>query len=284
MTTRFEPEHFDSELEAAFEAIAARIPHDVYEHLEAHRYRSRSRLVRRTAIVGAPIAAASAAVAVLMTGFGPTTQVAFAGWTAAPTTPSVGQVPSAKKRCLATASAVLQSEQSMEVQQKLLGTPEGGFRPVVVDSRGPYTLVVMSITGTVGREEAACLTGPGILAAHPQLVTATGKPPPPLAPGAVGSAGWGSGGTSGARQANDTVLLGTVGAAVSTVTLTLRNGNAITASVANGLYAAWWPGSAHPATAVARTETGTMTTHSFGPGPGGPKLKTPIHISVTPQS
>ena len=278
---------FDSggELEAAIEAVGARIPADVYERLGAHRYPVKHRPLRRAALVGAPIAAASAVVAVLVTGFGPTTQIAFAGWTATPTTPTPGQVASAEKLCLATANASLQSERSTRMHESLLGTPEGSFQPVVVDTRGPYTLVVMGVTGTAGREEAACLTGPGALASHPQIQTSTGTPTPPPAPDAVGTTGWGNGGTSGTGSAADTVLLGTVGATVSAVTLTLTNGNSVAASVASGMYAAWWPGTASPVSAAARTGAGKTVTRSFGPAGGGRTLKiTTVHVTVTGKS
>lgn len=294
MTTLSEAERFGSELEVAIEAIADGVPDAVYERLGSHRYLAKRHPVRRTVLVGAPIAAASATVAVLVTGFGPTTQVAFAGWTATPTTPAAGQVVSAEKLCLATANADLGSERSTRMQQTLLGTPEGSFQSVVVDTRGPYTLVVMSVAGTVGKEDAACLTGPGALAARPQLETSTGRFAPPPAPDAVGTTGWGSGGTSTSTPASpptstsstrpgaDTVLLGTVGTTVSTVTLGLTNGRSVTASVANGMYAAWWPGVVNPATATARTESGTTATRSFEPVTGGQKLKiTAVHAHAT---
>lgn len=92
MNSLFESEHLSGELEAAMEAVAARIPADVYERLGAHRYPVKRRPLRRAALVGAPIAAVSAVVAVLVTGFGPTTQIAFAGWTATPTTPTPGRL------------------------------------------------------------------------------------------------------------------------------------------------------------------------------------------------
>lgn len=276
--------YVSDELEAAIEAIAARIPAHVHERLLAHRYPIAGRPLRRAALVGTPIAAASAAVAVLVTGFGPTTQTAFAGWSATPTTPAAGQVSSAESLCLATANAGLRSQLSTTIQERLLGTPEGTFQPVVVDIRGPYTLVVMSVTGTVGKEEAACLTGPGTLATHPQLVTSAGKTAPPPGPEAVGTTGWGNGGTRGTGSGADTVLLGAVGAKVSTVTLTLTNGNSVTASVANGMYAAWWPGTVGPTSAIGRTGTGTTVTRSFGAAAGGQKLNaTTIRVTVTGQ-
>jgi hypothetical protein len=285
MNSLFESEHVSGDLEAAIEAVAARIPTDVYERLGAHYYPAMRRPLRRAALVGAPIAAASAVVAVLVTGFGPTTQIAFAGWTATPTTPAAGQVTAAEKLCLATANAGLQSARSTRMQESLLGTPEGSFEPVVVDTRGPYTLVVMSVTGTVGREEAACLTGPGTLATHPQIQTSTSMATPPPEPDTVGTTGWGKGGTSSTGSAEDTVLLGTVGATVSTVTLTLTNRSSVTASVANGTYAAWWPGAASPASAIARTGTGRTVERSFGSTAAGQKLKiTTVHVTVTGQS
>lgn len=278
MNTLSDSEQFDSELRDAIDAISLRIPEDVYERLRSHRYLSRRNRVRRTVLVAAPVAAAAAVVAVIVTGFGPAAQVAFAGWSATPTAPAPGQVSSAETTCLAMANRALQS--TTNVQHKLLGTPEGSFQPVVIDTRGPYTLVVMSVKGTIGQENAACLTGPGKLAANPRLSTATGKATPPAAPDAVGTTGWGHTGT-GTRLGADTVLLGTAGTTVTAVALTLKDGTSVTATVAHGMYAAWWPGSSNPLSAEARTATGKTTTHLFTPGADGP-TPTDTTVKVTP--
>jgi hypothetical protein len=42
---------------------------------------------------------------------------------------------------------------------------------------------------------------------------------------------------------NDQVALGRVGAGVTAVTLVLTDGTSVQATVADGLYIAWWPGS-----------------------------------------
>lgn len=244
---------------------------------------SRRRPVLRMLLVLAPVAAAAAVAGVLVTGFGPSKQVAFAGWSATPTTPAAGQVSAAKAICLADANQDLQSQRPTSMQHKLLGTPEGTFEPVVIDTRGPYTLVVMRVTGTVSMETAACLTGPGDLATHPRLSTATGKDTPPPASDAVGTFGWGHTG-NGTRPGAETVILGTVGATVTSVTLTLTDGTKVTATVANGVCAAWWPGSTNPYSAVASTVTGKSTTHLFTSSAPPPGTSEPTTITVRPTS
>lgn len=228
--------------------------------------RTRGRVVRAVA-AGIGVAGAIAVVAIVVTGFGPGTQSAFAGWSATPTAPSPGQVAAANRICIADANQLSYDRQHMILRTGThptttlpspFGTSEGSWTPVVDDTRGPYTLVVMTIASTIGTQEAACLTGPGRLAEHPTMTTASGTAMPQPLPDAIGTTGWGRGGTGA-----DTVLLGTVGKDVTAVTLTLDNGTTVGATVKNGIYAAWWPGTANPASAVASTATGSTTTHSF---------------------
>jgi hypothetical protein len=247
-----ESERFDFELRDAIQAITARIPENVHDRLRSHHYLLRRHRARRTLLVGAPVVAAAVVVTLVVTGFGPGRQVAFAGWSATPTVPSPGQVAEANKTCVAFAS---QSSRSGTLQ---FGTPESSWTPMVDDTRGPYTLVVMALTSTTGTDRAACLTGSGALANDPQLTIAAGAATPQPSPDAIGTSGWGRGGTGA-----DTVLLGTVGKNVTSVTLTLADATKVDATVQNGIYAAWWPGTANPTSAVASTGTGTATRHSF---------------------
>lgn len=260
----------DQVVDAAVSAVLEAVRREQRDQAEPHKHhllpRGRRRVVRAVAI-GVPVAAAIAIVSIVVTGFGPGTQAAFAGWSATPTAPSPGQVAAANRTCIADANQSSYDRQHMVLRTGThptttipspFGTPEGSWTPVVDDTRGPYTLVVMTLASTIGTQEAACLTGPGRLADHPTMTTASGTSTPQPLPDAIGTTGWGRGGTGA-----DTVLLGTVGKDVAAVTLTLDDGTKVGATVANGSYAAWWPGTANPASAVASTAAGSTTTHSF---------------------
>ena len=78
-----------------------------------------------------------------------------------------------------------------------------------------------------------------------------------------------------AKSANDgqayTIAEGSVGPGVTAATLVLSDGSDIVTTTGNGLFLAWWPGSAVVTSATVTTATGTTTQpiSSSTPGTGG---------------
>lgn len=264
-----ESEQFEAELRDAITAISSRISDDVYDRLRSHRYLPRRHPVRHALLAVTPVAAALLVVALLKTGSGPGTHIAFAGWSATPTAPAPGQVTTANRTCVTNAGKlsadqrhiVIETPHGTMITTSQFGAPDGSWTPVVDDTRGPYTLVVMTRASTTGTNRGACLTGPGSLADHPQLHLAAGMANSQPLPDALGDWGLGRG------AEGDTILLGLVGTDVRSVTLTLSDGKTVRATVANSTYAAWWPGPAYPTAAVASTATGATTTEPLGAPP-----------------
>lgn len=261
MKSPAESDRFDADLRAAIDAIAAGVPDDVYARLRARHYPTTPRPVRRMVVAGASVAAAIALAVFLATSgsrpakptrINPGRQVAFAGWTARPTPAPSGQVAAAKRTCIAdTTSTSTQAGTSQP-------TPEATWTPVVSDTRGPYTLVVMTAPTTTGTERAVCLTSSRPTTGLPELFTLSGSLGPTPAPDAVGQEGLGQN-AGGA----DTVFVAVAGRDVASVSLTLSDGKTVEATLANGTCAAWWPGSASIRSIVARGTTGGTFTQTF---------------------
>ena len=76
----------------------------------------------------------------------------------------------------------------------------------------------------------------------------------PVAIGAVSnpSINWNS-------VSDDQIALGRVGSGVTAVTLNLSDGTVVQTTVANGMYAAWWPGSTTVATVSYTNSAGTYS-------------------------
>jgi hypothetical protein len=131
---------------------------------------------------------------------------------------------------------------------RLLSSLEAGgaWRTAIADTRGPYTLVVL--TGAAGL--ATCLTGPD----PARIVSASmGFGPPgaglPAAP-ADGIVELSAGYTAvDAERRGFSDAEGKAGTGVKAVRFVLGDRTRVTASVANGWYLAWWPGN-RPAVAV----------------------------------
>lgn len=209
-------------LHDTFEKRAAQLDPQIRRRLMAVDYRPRRRRrIRVLPAVGvAGLAGAAAAVIAIVT-LGSSAPPAFAGWTSVPTPARPGQTATALAECH-------------------LG------RPVLIDTRGPFTASVFARRGGVG----TCLNGPkfsGASMASRQLVT--------VRPGQIEvfeqtAAGGGSAAT---------MLDGRIGRGVTGVRINLSNGRRVTATVAHGWYLAWWPGPAHATTAEIRTGPGAQT-------------------------
>lgn len=177
---------------------------------------------RLSALLGAAAGVAGTALtlALLLTaGSAPT--VAFAGWKAAPTAHASGEVLVAESECQRNARLA-------------------SAAPTLVDTRGPFTLLVYG-----GDSGGLCVTGPSLL-------SPSGEPPAvpfgfgrstttaPVAPKAVQRTLTGGLTTKGGDEF--TFNVGRVGEGVTSVVLVLQDGSRVTATTSNGWFAAWWPG------------------------------------------
>jgi hypothetical protein len=180
-------------------------------------------------------AAASAGAVVLLAGT--STQAAFAGWRATPTHASTGRTTAVESACAARlGQGAKNAPKSKNVAAKL------STQPLVADTRGPFTLVVYN--------EATCFAGPGFMGLH-------GVQP---ADGVEISTGY--------RGEPFTISSGPAPTDASGATLTLQDGSTVQATVANSVFAAWWPSVSRPTQVAFTTPSGTQTQPlNFPPAP-----------------
>jgi hypothetical protein len=230
-------DRLEQDLRGALADRAALITPEVSARLRALDYHARSRsLPSRPALgaLGLTAAAAAAAVAILL---GSSASPAFAGWTAHPTTPLPGQLAAAQQSC---------------------GTSAG--TPVLTDTRGPYTAAVYA-------DGSTCMEGNGITTGSSRDGVATSS----VAAGTIELNGAGESDSDGHAL---TMVYGPIGAGVTGVTITRSDGTSVEATVKNGWYLAWWPGTEHATTALV-TRTGGTTTQSFPAAPSPTSLSCP---------
>lgn len=224
----------------------------------------RRRGLKRWVAVGAGAVAVGVAVLVFgTTGGGPSS--AFAGWTAKPTAPARGQTAGALEQCRSRLAGAGRPRS---------GIPAGGWQPVLTDTRGPFTAMILQS----GSASATCLNGPSFtsIAANDtqanggsqhtlSMSAATGPPAPSVS--VMGLGGSGSGPISQASQAHlatsggqpYTFVQGQVAAGVTRVTLVLSDGSNVRATVGYGSFIAWWPGSADTSSAELASASGSTT-------------------------
>jgi hypothetical protein len=209
-------------LREAFTERAELITPEASARLRAVDYRPRlRRFPSRPALgaMGLSAAAAAGGAAVLLAS---SAAPAFAGWTARPTAPHPGQLAFAAQRCEASAGA-----------------------PVLSDTRGPYT-------ATIYADGTTCLQGNGITINSSRIGGDQANPPA----GAVELRGVGEADSNGDAL---TMVDGRIGAGVTGVTIARSDGSSVQATVKNGWYLAWWPGTERAATAQVVSANGTST-------------------------
>ena len=190
------------------------------------------RLSRR--VISGVVALTASVTGVLVGVFGLAAPAAFAGWSAAPTTPSPGQTQTAEAACAARLQSV--------------GAAYGSPSPALIDTRGPFTLTVFASPANV----ALCVNGPSFTSVQPNEPSPDTTPPPNDL--ALGHASF----TSRAGSPYGFVD-GTVGSNVTGVALNLSDGTSVVTTVANGRFAAWWPGTTGIATVSVTSPGGTVT-------------------------
>jgi hypothetical protein len=221
---------------------------------------ARRRRSRRLALGGVGVlAAAGALAAVLLVVFaGAGAQNAFAGWTASPSRPASGQTASALSECSSRLAGVAP-------------VPAAGWQPLVTDTRGPFTAVILHGTGTT----ATCLTGPSFTTAevnstqsggsqHVLSVGSAGGNPPTVSVLAPDGASSGPIGPAEQQQTSVdgqpyTLLQGQIQPGVTDATLVLTGGSRVQATIADGSIVAWWPSDATATTAELTSGSGVTT-------------------------
>ena len=238
----------------------------------------RRHVSRRLALSGAAAiagaGAATAAVLVAFTGAGASN--AFAGWTATPTVPTSGETANALAACtsrLASSGAPRS------------GGPAHGWQPVLTDTRGPFTAMILQSAGA----SATCLSGPLFTtteanaasggASEHVLSNGTASPGAPPAVSIMGLGGSSSGPIEHATQSRlstaggqpYTFVQGQVADGVTSLTLVRSDGSNVQATIADGSFLAWWPGTAEATSAQMASSSGAKTQQlTFTPLPTPP--------------
>jgi hypothetical protein len=226
----------EHDLRDALADRAARAPREASARLRTVDYHPRSRWPRSRPALGAlALSGAAAAVsAAILLGSG--AAPAFAGWTASPTAPLPGQLAGAHQRCASS------------------GTP------VLTDTRGPYTASIYA-------DGSTCLEGNGITISSSSGSAAKSS----AAPGAIELNGAGESDSNGHAL---TMVDGPIGTGVTGVSITRNDGSSVQATVKNGWYLAWWPGTQRAVTAQVASASGTSA-QSFPTAPDRPSPACP---------
>jgi hypothetical protein len=264
---------FEEELIEALGQRAASLPRAATERLRSIDYRPRRHLLAVPVATGAGAAASLATVgtvlAVVLGGATP----AYGGWSATPTSSSAPS--SAAPDCISTLSGASSGPSGT-------GAGTGAWQTLLTDVRGPFTVTLLQN----GTSNATCFTGPSF--AEVNRIT----PPPNSSGGAqsgtlsVSSQTANSGGSESQGGVGSLVSLegtssgdlnqvlqnhlttsadgpytfidGRVANGVTGVTVVLKDGQDIVATVADGWFVAWWPGSTDAISAqVAKTSGST---------------------------
>jgi hypothetical protein len=270
-----------SQLEADLQSVliqrANEVPDSACDRVRAVHYRPRGHSPRfRIAVGGAGVTALATVASVVVLTVGPGVQDAFADWTPTPTPATPAQVAAAEATCVPALVAAAQSWNSVNGQDALIATASS-WQAEVEDTRGPYVLVVYQATDGTSTDSASCLTGGSSWSGGSQIMLSNGdgasistspsngtgpsqgqgssslsnSPPSPETIGDL-STSWNS-------SSNDEVAIGQAGAGVTGVTIDLSDGTNVTATVAGGYFAAWWPGDLQATSAVISSGQGVST-------------------------
>jgi hypothetical protein len=201
----------------------AQLDQDAIARLRAVDYQPRRRRLARLPAFGVLGTAGTAAAVAVAVSLSSGAASAFAGWQATPTTPTTAPAAPAGQAC-----------------GQGLGTA------ALTDSRGPYTAAIYS----QGDTTAVCLSGNGI-----SMSSRETSPSPVAAP--VGQLQYAGGGTRDSAGNQLMLADGRAGAGVTAVAFDLSDGTTVQATVTDGWYMAWWPGTATATKAQVTTASGT---------------------------
>jgi hypothetical protein len=219
------PDQLEQSLREALSHRAEQLEPYSIARLRAIDYHPRRHRIGKLPVIGALGAAGTAAAIGALVTLGSSAAPAFAGWQPTPTTPAPGQLAQAAQAC---------------------GNDLGS--PVLTDSRGPYAASIYTSSTT----SEVCLSGNGVSMSS----SSTSPTPASVAAGQIQSGG---GGTRDAAGNALTLVDGRTGAGVTAVTIERSDGSSVQATVANGWYLAWWPGTVAAKDAQVATATGTST-------------------------
>lgn len=175
-----------------------------------------------------------------------TSGYALAAWRARPTAADPAQVTAAETRCSDSGSGIGAAQPASGAKQGPT-LPGGPWAPVLVDTRGDLTLTLYSGEGTA---TMACLAGPTFVWLNP--VDTSSRPPVTANTASLDEVT-----TRSAANDTFTIAIGRSGSAVTAVGLQRVDGSDVTATVGNGRFLAWWPGSEGVKALSVTTNTGT---------------------------
>jgi len=219
------PDQLEHSLREALTHRAAQLDPDSIVRLRAIDYHPRRHRLRKLPVIGALGAAGTAAAVAALVTLGSSAAPAFAGWQPTPTSPAPRQLAQAAQAC---------------------GQDLGS--PVLTDSRGPYTASIYADSAT----SDVCLSGNGVSMSSSSTSLASAS----VAAGQIQSGGSGTRDSAGNAL---TLVDGRTGAGVTAITIQRSDGSSVQATVANGWYLAWWPGTVAATNAEVTTASGTST-------------------------
>jgi hypothetical protein len=231
------PDQLEETLREVLLQRAAQLDPNSIARLRAIDYHPRRRRVGKLRAIGALGASGIAAAVAAIVALGSSAAPAFAGWRSIPTRPVTGQLAQAAQAC-----------------GQNLGSP------ALTDSRGPYTASIYADSTS----SDVCLSGNGVSMSS----SSASQAPTAIVAGQIQLDG---GGTRDSAGDALTLVDGRTGAGVTAVTIERSDGSSVQATVTNGWYLAWWPGTAAPTNAQITTDSGTSTV-AF---PSTPALSTP---------
>ena len=228
---------------------AAEVPAASVARLVHHDYHPRTRRIRPPLAIGALASAAGTAGAVaVVISLSAGASNAFAGWSPTPTRPAPDQ--------LAAAGADCQTQ-----------SPIAGLPLKLTDTRGPFTFSVYADANS----SATCIKGPTFTSVSGN----TTSTPVTVPAGHIFLSSSHETSQAGAYSFGE----GRTGDGVTAVTLNLDDGTKVQATVANGWFVAWWPGT-HRVTSADVTAPAGTTTQTFDPGHGDPCAPAPCSGSA----
>jgi hypothetical protein len=267
-------EALEAELRAAFAERAHDVSAEAVDRLRRTDYRPRSRTMHPRVAFGAGAAfAATGGAVVALVGLGAGASPAFAGWSATPTAPASGETAGALQQCTSQLAGMQAS-----------GLPTGSWQPALTDTRGPFTAMILSNGGA----SATCFTGPSFTtvnesdaqgaqgSASGQVSAGSAASASPSSVSVLGLGGSTAGPISRASQSHLTTsggqpytfVQGQIGADVTGLKLLLSDATEVQATVADGSFVAWWPGSTDATSAQIASASGvTKQQLTFTPLP-----------------
>jgi hypothetical protein len=218
-------DQLEQDLRDALSRRGAQLDADPMIRLAAIDYGPRRHRIGKLPAIGALGATGVAAGVAAVVALGSSAAPAFAGWQSTPTAPVPGQLSQAAEAC-----------------------GHGSADAVLTDTRGPYTLSIYDNSTS----SDLCLSGNSV-------TMFTTNAPATAATVSPGEIAFGDMGTRDLAGNTLTLADGRVGAGVTAVTLERADGSSVDATVSDGWFVAWWPGTTLATNAEVTTASGTHT-------------------------